>query len=148
MDKFQDDQLVIIFINNSDEVQTRITLINDLIVFVVEKIAHFGFASNHQLINLHSLLFYLFQEPLLLHLWHIRRVPLGESRSSVSTNQKETVNHLQTILYLIQNNPINPYFISLIIEKKTFIINRNLIEELTIALEPLPSVFSEICDGY
>ena len=60
MNKLKDDKFIIILIHNSDKVQTGITLVHNFIFLVVDKIAHFGFASDHQLIHLHPCTGYLF----------------------------------------------------------------------------------------
>ena len=52
MDEFQDDEFIIGFVNNSDEVETCITLVDNFIFFVVDEIAHLGFAGDDQLIHL------------------------------------------------------------------------------------------------
>ena len=100
MDQLQDDQLVIIFIHNCDEIQARIALIYYLIIFVVNEIAHFGLPRDDQLINLKSTNCYLFEKSLLLHLRHVRRVPFREAGTSMPADQKEAMNHFLSIFIL------------------------------------------------
>ena len=100
MDQLQDDQLVIIFIHNRDEIQARIALIYYLIIFVVDEIAHFGLPRDDQLINLKSTNCHLFEKSLLLHLRHVRRIPFREAGTSMPADQKEAMNHILSIFIL------------------------------------------------
>ena len=93
VNQLQDDEFVIVLIDDRNEVEASITLINYLIFLIVDKIAHFGFASDDQLIDLCSCKGYFFEESLLFHLWHIGGIPLGKTGSSVTTNEKEAMNH-------------------------------------------------------
>ena len=52
MDQFQNQELVVSLIDDSDEIKTGISLIDYLVVFVVYKVAHFGFSGNYELVNL------------------------------------------------------------------------------------------------
>jgi len=54
VNKLQNDELVISFIHNCYKVQTCISFIYNLVLFVIDKIAHFWFPCDHQLIDLHS----------------------------------------------------------------------------------------------
>jgi hypothetical protein len=50
--EFEDDQLILVLVNDGDEVQTGVSLVDDLVLFVVQEIAHLGVASDHQLVHL------------------------------------------------------------------------------------------------
>lgn len=52
LDQFKDDELVLIFVDNCDEVQTCITLVDYFVVFVVEEIAHFWLACQDHCVHL------------------------------------------------------------------------------------------------
>lgn len=45
--QLEHDQLIVVFIHNRDEVQTGITLVNDLVLLVVQKIAHLRITRDH-----------------------------------------------------------------------------------------------------
>ena len=47
MNQLQDDQLVFIFVDNGYEVQAGIPLVVDFILFVLDKVTHFGFAGDN-----------------------------------------------------------------------------------------------------
>jgi hypothetical protein len=51
--QFEHDELVLVLVNNCYEVETGISFVDDLVLLVVEKIAHFGVAGDHQLVDLH-----------------------------------------------------------------------------------------------
>lgn len=97
MDQLQNDQLVIALVHDRDEIQTGVSLVHDLVFLVVDEIAHLGFAGDHQLIDLYSVLSYLFQKPLLFLLRHVGRVPLGQPRATVAADQKEAMNHIKPV---------------------------------------------------
>ncbi len=46
VNQFQNDKLIIIFVNNCNEVETSISLVHYLVLFIVEKIAHLWFSRN------------------------------------------------------------------------------------------------------
>lgn len=50
--KFEDNQLVLVFVYDCNEVETGVSLIDNFILFVFKEIAHFGFTGNDELINL------------------------------------------------------------------------------------------------
>lgn len=50
--EFEDDELILILVDDGDEVETGVSLVDDLILFVVQEVAHLGVASNHQLVHL------------------------------------------------------------------------------------------------
>lgn len=52
MDEFQDDELIIVFVHDGDEVETGVSLVHDLVFLVVDEIAHFGLPSDDQLVHL------------------------------------------------------------------------------------------------
>lgn len=52
MDQFEDDKLIVVLVYNGDEVETRVTFVDDLVLFVVDEIAHFRLAGDDQLIHL------------------------------------------------------------------------------------------------
>lgn len=52
MDEFEDDELVIVLIDDGDQVEAGVAFVDDLVVLVVDEIAHSGFAGDDQLIDL------------------------------------------------------------------------------------------------
>ncbi len=66
MNEFKDDQLIIVLVHNGDEIKTGVSLVEYLVLFVVDEIAHFGLTSDDQLIYLHRSNKYLFKKSLLL----------------------------------------------------------------------------------
>ena len=50
--EFQDDQLVLILVNDSDEVKTGEPFVYYFVFFVVQEVAHFGLPCDDQLVNL------------------------------------------------------------------------------------------------
>jgi len=52
VNEFKDDELVIVFVDDGDEVETGVSLVDDLVLFVVNEIAHFGFPGDDQLVDL------------------------------------------------------------------------------------------------
>lgn len=53
--KFKHNQLVFILIDNGNEVEAGEPLVDDLVLFVIEKIAHFWISGDHQLVHLHNI---------------------------------------------------------------------------------------------
>ena len=51
------NELVIVLVDNCYEVQSRISFVDDFVLFVVQEIALPGFPGDHQLINLNRLRF-------------------------------------------------------------------------------------------
>lgn len=47
MDELQYYQFIIIFVHNGNKVETGISLVDDLVFFIVDEIAHFWFTSYH-----------------------------------------------------------------------------------------------------
>ena len=47
LDQLQDNQLVFVFVHDRDKVEASISFIDDLVVFVVDKIAHFWLSGDH-----------------------------------------------------------------------------------------------------
>ncbi len=52
MNKFQDDELILILIDDSDEIQGGVSFINNFELFVFDEVAHFRFAGDYQLVDL------------------------------------------------------------------------------------------------
>ena len=52
MDQLQNDKFIMSFINDCNEVQTSISLIYNLIILIVNEIAHLWLSCNYQLIHL------------------------------------------------------------------------------------------------
>ena len=52
VNEFEDDELVIIFVDDGDEVQTSVSFIDDFVFLVVDKIAHFGLPRDDYLVDL------------------------------------------------------------------------------------------------
>lgn len=44
--EFQDDELVLILVDDCYEIQARISLIDNFVLFVIYEIAHFGISSD------------------------------------------------------------------------------------------------------
>ena len=44
---FKDDELILILVNNSNEIETCISLVHDFVLFVLKEIAHFWLSGNH-----------------------------------------------------------------------------------------------------
>ena len=54
MNQLQNYEFVLILIDDGDEIETSVSLVDDLVVLVVDKVAHLGLPCNHQLIHLSS----------------------------------------------------------------------------------------------
>lgn len=54
VNQFEDDELVIILVDDGDEVETGVSFVDYFVFLVVDEIAHFGFAGDHQLVNLRA----------------------------------------------------------------------------------------------
>lgn len=54
---FQHNKFILVFINDGNKVETGESFVDYFKLFVVQKIAHFGTASNYQLIDLNLLVF-------------------------------------------------------------------------------------------
>ena len=52
VDEFEHDKFIVVFVHDRDEVEAGVALIYNLVVLVVDEIAHLGFPCNHQLIHL------------------------------------------------------------------------------------------------
>lgn len=52
MYELQDYQLVLVLIHNRDEVQACVSLVDDLVLLVVDEITHLGPTCYHQLVHL------------------------------------------------------------------------------------------------
>jgi hypothetical protein len=52
--EFKDNELVFVLIDNGDEVETGVSLVDDLVLLVVKEVAHLGVAGDHQLVHLHN----------------------------------------------------------------------------------------------
>lgn len=50
--EFEYDEFVFILIDDGNEVETGVSFVDNLVLFVIEKIAHLGIAGDHQLIHL------------------------------------------------------------------------------------------------
>lgn len=99
--QLQYNQLVLVFVYNGYEVETRVSFVDDLVLLIVNEVTHFGFSGQHQHID-------FLKKSLFLLLRHHRAVPLRQSRSSLPTHQKKTVDH-QTIELrekLLFNSPL------------------------------------------
>ena len=94
MDEFKHDKFIVVFVHDRDKVETGVALIYNLVVLIVDEVAHLGLPCNHQLIHLYSCIPYFFEKSLLFHLRQVRRVPLGQPGSAVPTDQKEAVDHI------------------------------------------------------
>ena len=46
LDEFQDNELVFVFVDDGDKVETGISFVDDFVVLVLDKVAHFGFTSD------------------------------------------------------------------------------------------------------
>ena len=51
--EFKDDELVFILVDEGDEVETGVALVDDLVLFIIQKVAHLGVTSVYQLFDLH-----------------------------------------------------------------------------------------------
>ena len=52
VDEFEDDEFVIGLVDDGDEVQAGVALVHDLVLLVVDEVAHLRLAGDHQLIHL------------------------------------------------------------------------------------------------
>ena len=52
MDEFKNNEFVLVFVHNCNEVQTSVSFVYDFILFVLEEITHFWFTGDHQLVYL------------------------------------------------------------------------------------------------
>lgn len=52
MDKFQNEEFIVCLIHNSDEVETCVSLVDNFIILIIHKIAHFGFSGDDKLVDL------------------------------------------------------------------------------------------------
>lgn len=52
MNKFQYNQLIFVFINDCDKIQWSVSFVDDFVVFVLDKVAHFWFTGKYELIDL------------------------------------------------------------------------------------------------
>jgi hypothetical protein len=50
--EFEDDELVLVLVDDGDEVETGVALVDDLVLLVVQEVAHLGVAGDHQLVHL------------------------------------------------------------------------------------------------
>lgn len=50
--EFEDDELILILVDDGDEVETGVSLVDDLVLFVVQEVAHLGVTRDHQLVHL------------------------------------------------------------------------------------------------
>lgn len=55
VNQLKDNKLILIFINNCYKIQRSISLINNFIIFVFYKIAHFRFTCYDKLVDLFSI---------------------------------------------------------------------------------------------
>lgn len=101
VNELEHDELVVGLVDDHDEVETGVTLVDYLVVLVVDEVAHFGFPSDDQLVDLTSRLAYFLEKPLLLLLRQVGgvpgidpSVPFGQARPPVPADQKEAVDHL------------------------------------------------------
>ena len=47
MHEFEDDELIFIFIDDGDEVEGGVAFVNDLVLLVVEEVAHLGVSRDY-----------------------------------------------------------------------------------------------------
>jgi hypothetical protein len=52
--EFEDDELIFVLIDDGDEVEAGVAFVDDLVLLVVEEVAHLGIAGDHQLVHLHN----------------------------------------------------------------------------------------------
>lgn len=52
VDGFEDDQFVVFFVDDGDEVKRGVSLVDDFVLLVLEEVAHLGFAGDDQLVDL------------------------------------------------------------------------------------------------
>lgn len=52
--EFEDDEFVFVLIDDGDEVETGVSLVDDLVLFVVEEVAHLGVTRDDELVHLDS----------------------------------------------------------------------------------------------
>lgn len=52
LNDFQHDELVLVLVDDGDEVEAGVALVDDLVVLVLEEIAHLGMAGDHKLVHL------------------------------------------------------------------------------------------------
>jgi hypothetical protein len=50
--EFEDDEFIVVLVYDGDEVETGVSLVHDLVLFVVQEVAHFGVAGDDQLVDL------------------------------------------------------------------------------------------------
>lgn len=50
--EFEDDELILILVDDGDEVETGVSLVDDLVLFVIQEVAHLGVTRDHQLVHL------------------------------------------------------------------------------------------------
>lgn len=51
--QFQDDEFVLVLVDDGDEVKTGVALVHDLVLFIIQEIAHLGVPGDDQLVDLH-----------------------------------------------------------------------------------------------
>lgn len=52
LDEFQDDEFVLVLVDDGDEVQAGVPLVDDLIVLVVQEVAHLGLTCQNHRVHL------------------------------------------------------------------------------------------------
>jgi hypothetical protein len=50
--EFEDDEFVLVLVDDGDEVETGVSFVDDLVLFVVEEVAHLGVARDDELVDL------------------------------------------------------------------------------------------------
>lgn len=44
---FEDDEFVVVLVDDGDEIKGGVTFVDDFVFFVLEEVAHFGFAGDN-----------------------------------------------------------------------------------------------------
>lgn len=52
VDHFQDNELIFVFINNGDKIKWSVSFVDNFVIFVLNKVAHFWFTGKYKLIDL------------------------------------------------------------------------------------------------